>query len=298
MRVSTHQYHLNTLRNIQHGAEQFNEYSVQLATNKRIARPSDDPLGTVMLLTLDSELKALDQYKNNMESVHFTLGQQETQLSSIVTQLFSLQELMTTAADGSMGEAELAALGQEMAVLFPGIVDLLNATDGNGRYFFSGSLTDTKPFEVNGAGQYQYNGDDNVRKVAVSADSQVDANIVGSNLAPNADFLNDMQDYLALIAAPPAAGVGNESRAMLGSISDFLATVTGEVTRIGGVRASLDSIVMGNEDITLFTQGLRDDISEVDYPSTYVKMNEAMASYESTLKVYSSVSKLSLFSMF
>ncbi len=297
MRVSTNQIHQTTIRNIEQGSSLYNKYSVQLATNERIAKPSEDPLGTVMLMTLDAELSSLDQYQSNMEAVEFTLGQQESQISSIVNLLSSLQSLVTTAADGSMGTEELEALGQEMQVLFPGIVDLLNATDGDGRYYFSGSQTGTMPFQQDAAGNWSYLGDNGIRSVAVSADSTVISNVVGSDIAPNADFLNDMQAYLDLIATPPATGVGDESRDMIDSIAGFLSSVTGELTRIGGVLSSLDTIVEGNEDIALFTQGLRDDISEVDYPSTYVKMNEAMASYESSLKVYSKISELSLFSL-
>ncbi|NRQ42920.1 flagellar hook-associated protein FlgL [Rheinheimera sp. YQF-2] len=296
MRVSSNQYHLTTIRNIQQSTAEYSKLSTQLATNQRIQRPSDDPLGSVMLLTLNSELTKLEQYKKNMDAVHFNLGQQETQLSSIVNTLGSIQEIVTTAADGSMGQAELEAFSQELSVLFPAIVDLLNAKDGNDNYYFSGSLTDVKPFERDGAGVFQYNGDDRVRDVAVSDNSSVPANIVGSELDPGVNFLNEMQTYLDLISTAPAAGVGNESRDMLNHISTFLGTISGEITRIGGTLASLDEMELGNDDIALFTETLRDDIKEVDYPEAYVQMNQAMAAYESSLKVYSSVSKMTLFS--
>lgn len=296
MRVSSNQYHLTTIRNIQQSTAEYSKLSTQLATNQRIQKPSDDPLGSVMLLTLNSELTKLDQYKSNMNAVHFNLGQQETQLSSIVNTLYSVQEIVTTAADGSMGQTELEAFSQELAVLMPAIVDLLNAKDGNGNYYFSGSLTDVMPFERDALGIYQYNGDDRVRQIAVSDNSSVPGNIVGSALDPGVNFLNEMQTYLDLISTAPAGGVGNESRNMLDRISGFLATVSGEITRIGGTLASLDEMALGNDDIALFTETLRDDIKEVDYPEAYVKMNQAMASYESSLKVYSSVSRLTLFS--
>lgn len=296
MRVSSNQYHLTTIRNIQQSTAEYSKLSTQLATNQRIQKPSDDPLGSVMLLTLNSELTKLDQYKSNMDAVHFNLGQQETQLSSIVNTLFSVQEIVTTAADGSVGQAELEAYSQELSVLFPAIVDLLNAKDGNDNYYFSGSLTDVKPFERDGAGVYQYLGDNRVRDVAVSDNSSVPANITGDKLVPGVTFLNEMQTYLDLIATAPAAGVGNESRDLLAHISNFLASVSGEITRIGGTLASLDEMALGNDDIALFTENLRDDIKEVDYPEAYVQMNQAMASYESSLKVYSSVSQLTLFS--
>lgn len=296
MRVSSNQYHLTTIRNIQQATAEYSKLSTQLATNQRIQKPSDDPLGAVMLLTLNSELTKLEQYQANMDAVHFNLGQQETQLSSIVNTLFSVQEIVTTAADGAMGQAELEAFAQELSVLFPAIVDLLNAKDGNGNYYFSGSQTDVKPFEPDGAGVYQYLGDDSVRSVAVSDNSSVPSNILGSDLVPGVTFLNEMQTYLNLISTAPAAGVGNESRDLIAHINDFMASISGEITRIGGTLASLDEMALGNADIALFTEQLRDDIKEVDYPEAYVNMNQAMASYESSLKVYSSVSKLTLFS--
>ena len=296
MRVSSHQFHLNSIKNIQSNTENFNEKSIQLATNKRILKPSDDPLGTVMIMNLGSEIKSLEQYKTNMDAVNFSLGQQEVQLTGIVNQIYSLQSLITTAADGSMGEAEIKALGQEMSVAFPAIVDLLNATDSDGQYYFSGSKTDEKPFQIDATGNYVYAGDDIVREVAVSDDSSVKNNIVGNDLDPGAGFLNAMQDYLVDVNNPPAGGVGNQSRVMIDKLADFLGTISSQVTTIGSTMASLDSITTSNQDITTFTVNLQDDLSAVDYPEAFISMKESMAAYESSMQVYSTVSKLSLFS--
>jgi flagellar hook-associated protein 3 FlgL len=296
MRVSSHQFHLNAISNIQYNTARFNEASVQLATNVRIAKPSDDPLGAVLLLNLDTELDSLSQYKSNIASVDFTLSQQEVKLTGIVNQIYSLQSLITTAADGSMGAEEIKALGQEMSIIFPGIVDLLNGTDSEGKYYFSGSETNTKPFDLDAAGNYAYNGDDNFRDVAVTPDSTVASNMTGNDLDPGANFLNAMKDYLVDVNNPPAAGVGNESRVMIDELSGFLATITGEITKIGGTIASLDSLADSNLDITAVTSNLRDDISSVDYPAAQIQLNESMAAYESSMQVYASVSSLSLFS--
>ena len=296
MRVSSHQLHLNSIKNIQINTENFNEKSTQLATNKRILKPSDDPLGTVMIMNLGSEIKSLEQYKTNMDAVNFSLGQQEVQLTGIVNQIYSLQSLITTAADGSMGEAEIKALGQEMSVAFPAIVDLLNATDSDGKYYFSGSKTDEQPFQIDATGNYVYTGDNIIREVAVSDDSSVKNNIVGDDLDPSAGFLNAMQDYLVDVNNPPAGGVGNQSRVMIDKLADFLGTISSQVTTIGSTMASLDSITTSNQDITTFTVNLQDDLSAVDYPEAFISMKESMAAYESSMQVYSTVSKLSLFS--
>ncbi|WP_244859199.1 flagellar hook-associated protein FlgL [Shewanella dokdonensis] len=240
MRVSSHLYQQNIIRTINQGTADYNRLSVQLFNNQRITKPSDDPLGSVMLLTLDSELSSIKQYQSNMNDVEYTLGQQETQLSSAVNILNSLQEMTTTAADGSMGETEITALGQQMGVLFPAIVDLLNTTDGDGRYYFSGSLTNVMPFQKDLSGQYQYQGDSNIRQVAVSSDSKVISNVVGSDIDPGASFLNQMQDYLTLLNTDPGnATIGDESRNMMDGINSFLQGVTDQLTKIGATRASL-----------------------------------------------------------
>jgi flagellar hook-associated protein 3 FlgL len=295
MRISSSQYHDTAIRNIQTSSQKYSQLSVQMATNQRITKPSDDPLGSVLVLRLDSELTSLEQYGKNMGLVTYTLSQQETQLSSINNLLLSVQSLVTAAADASYGEDELKAMANELAVLMPGIADLLNAKDGDGNYLFAGSEIDQQPFVKDATGQYIYQGDALVRKVAVSSNTLVDANIVGSDLAPGATFLNDLQDYVALMQAPPAGGAGNESRAMLDKLSTVLGDTTAAITKIGGIVSSLESLEFTNTDIALFTENLRDDLTAVHYPSAYIEMNNALASYESTLKVYSSVSQLSLF---
>lgn len=298
MRISSHQYHLNVLRTINAGTADYNKYSVQLATNERIAKPSDDPLGKVMLLTLDNQLSALEQYKSNMDQVEYNLGQSESQLSSMVNIVYNLIDNATSAADGTMGENEIQALGEEMSNLFPAIVDLLNAKDGEGRYFFSGSKTDVMPFQKDASGQYQYMGDGNVRQVSVSADSNVLSNVTGDKIDPGCTFLNQMQDYLNLLSTDPTnSSIGDESRSVMDGLNGFLQTITNQLTKIGAVRSSIEEFQMGNDDIAVYTQGLRDDISQVDYAETYIKMNESVNSYQSTLKIYTRVSELSLFSL-
>ncbi|WP_419571404.1 flagellar hook-associated protein FlgL [Rheinheimera sp.] len=297
MRVSSDQFYQTAIRNIQISSDKYSKLSVQMATNERITKPSDDPLGSVLTLRLNSELTTLEQYGKNMQQATYTLSQQETQLSSINNLLLSVQSLVTAAADGSYGTDELKAMANELDVLLPGIVDLLNARDGEGKYLFAGSEIDQQPFVNDASGQYIYQGDAQVRKVAVSAETLVSANITGVQLAPGAAFINELQDYVTFLQAPPATGAGAESRQMLDELEAMLGRTTAALTQIGGTVSSLDELKNTNADIAQFTETMRDDINAVHYPSAYIDMNNALASYESTLKVYSSVSQLSLFSL-
>lgn len=297
MRVSSDQFYQTAIRNIQVSSDKYNKVSVQMATNERITKPSDDPLGSVLTLRLNSELTTLEQYGKNMEQVTYNLSQQETQVSSINNLLMSMQGLVTAAADGSYGITELQSMSNELEILLPGIVDLLNARDGEGKFLFSGSELTKQPFVKDAQGQYIYQGDSQVRKVSVSSETSVASNITGEQLVPGADFLNTFQEYVAALKNPTVAGAGSESRNMLEKLNDMLGNINGALTQIGGTVSSLEQMEMTNTDIAQFTQNLRDDINAVDYPSAYIEMNNALASYESTLKVYGSVSQLSLFDL-
>lgn len=295
MRISSSQYHLSTLKTIQQSTADYNQWAQKLASNKRILKPSDDPLGASMLMTLDSQLATLAQYDKNMDAVHLSLGQQETQLTSINNMLLTITDKVTQAANGHMGEGERKATGQELQILLQGVVDLLNSQDGSERYYFSGSLSDTKPFQLDASGTYQYKGDMLERKVPVSASSSVTSNIVGNAIDPNADFINQLNQLAEDFLSSPGNGTGDQARALLPKISEFRGQLSAAVTQIGGIRAALGEMTLANEEISQFTTGLKDDISVLDYAEGSIKRTEALAAYESSLRLYSSVSDLSLF---
>ena len=60
MRISTNQIQLSMLDNLQRGFGEYARLDRQIASNKRILQPSDDPVGSVQLLGLKKEQAALE----------------------------------------------------------------------------------------------------------------------------------------------------------------------------------------------------------------------------------------------
>lgn len=298
MRVSSDFFHQTTVRNIQRSSVEYSDLSVQMATGQRIQRPSDDPLGKVSVMTLDSQLRDLEQYQRNIDSVNFSLSQQETQLNAVLEQLFSVQGIVIQAANGATGAAEIQAYGQELAALESNMVSFLNARDGNGHAYFGGSELDSDPFVLDTVtNTYAYQGDNHVREVAVGSGANAGSNITGEALDPGATFLTEMRQYIAAVNDPATTNVNTLSQNMIAVIDDFSARLNQGITEIGSTMSSLQTLEMSNSDIQQFTTGLRDDINAVDYPQAYIEVNETLASYESSMRVYSSVTELSLFSL-
>lgn len=298
MRVSSDFFHQTTIRNIQQSSVRYSDLSVQMATGQRIQRPSDDPLGKVSVMTLDSQLRDLEQYQSNIESVNFSLSQQESQLTAVMDQLFSVQGLVIQAANGASGPSEIQAYAQELTALEDNIVSFLNATDGSGHAYFGGSELDDVTFLLDTVtNTYSYQGDDHERQVAVGNNASVPANVTGESLDSGASFLTAMRQYVAAISDPTTTNLDALSQNMIAVVDDFSARINQGLTQIGSTMSSLETLEMSNSDIREFTQGLRDDINAVDYAEAYLEVNETLASYESTMRVYSSVTELSLFSL-
>jgi flagellar hook-associated protein 3 FlgL len=133
------------VRNIQKQTEAMLQRQEQLASQKRINRPSDDPAGMARVLDGRSSLAAIDQYVENIK-------QGKTRLEITETTLEQVDDLVQQAGDlarANSGE-EVTADQREFAAenikeIYDHIMQLANSRFG-GRYMFAGYQTNTAPF--------------------------------------------------------------------------------------------------------------------------------------------------------
>jgi len=133
------------VRNIQKQTEAMLQRQEQLASQKRINRPSDDPAGMARVLDGRSSLAAIDQYVENIK-------QGKTRLEITETTLEQVDDLVQQAGDlarANSGE-EITADQREFAAenikeIYDHIMQLANSRFG-GRYMFAGYQTNTAPF--------------------------------------------------------------------------------------------------------------------------------------------------------
>ncbi len=132
----------NNLFNVQN---QYNDLMNQLSTEKRINRPSDDPLGMNRVMDYRTSLASIDQYQKNIDDSTSWLNITESKLTSVNDILVKIQE--TTVSQGS--DTASAATRRDAATALQPLIDellsLANSKIGD-RYIFAGTRTDTKPF--------------------------------------------------------------------------------------------------------------------------------------------------------
>ena len=132
----------NNLFNVQ------NKYATlmeQLASQKKINRPSDDPLGVLNVLDFRTSKTSLDQYGENIDSINGWMRMTESKLTGISDILVAAREI---AVSQSTATADATTRGINATALQPLIDEaraLANTRYGD-RYLFAGSRMDTEPF--------------------------------------------------------------------------------------------------------------------------------------------------------
>jgi flagellar hook-associated protein 3 FlgL len=154
----------------------------QVATGKKIDRPSDDPVAAARVVKLNDILKSADQYQANIVAARSKLVLEESAMADVVNVYHRIRELTIQANNASQTNETRSYIAEEIQQLLEEVVGLSNAADSNGEFLFSGNKGKFKPFSKNGSGGYDYHGDDGQRLIQIGPRRQIAVNDSGSDI--------------------------------------------------------------------------------------------------------------------
>ncbi len=146
MRVTNIYLANNLLNSIQHNLGRLARSQEQLATGKRVLRPSDDPANMGEFLKIKSALSYREQYALNIEDGLSYLDVTDTSMSTLSAVLSKALEYAIQAANDTYNAEDRKAVAQQIDKIIDQVVDLANTTVG-GRYIYGGTKNDIRPFE-------------------------------------------------------------------------------------------------------------------------------------------------------
>jgi flagellar hook-associated protein 3 FlgL len=205
MRLSTAQMSSAGVREMLLRQAEVQHTQLQLATQKRVLKPSDDPVAATSINFLNTEIAQLEQFNRNGEVAQSSNELQETVLTSSTNILFRVNELIVSLGNGVYGETEYDAIKDELEARYEELLGLANSKNANGDYLFSGSLVKTKPFVEDNLGNVSYEGDQDQRMLRVS--SGVVAPVSDSGFDTFVDVKNGNGKFINS-SAPTNTGTG------------------------------------------------------------------------------------------
>ena len=172
MRISSIEQFQQGIDSILNQQAKLNQTQLQLATGKKVLKPSDDPAVATQLLNLSS-LKANNlQYDRNINTALNELELQESVLASSGNVLQRVRELVIQANNATQSPQTREAIADEISNLANELLQLANTKSPSGEYIFAGYNSRTPAFAKSDAG-FVYQGDQGQRLLQVSEDTQL-----------------------------------------------------------------------------------------------------------------------------
>lgn len=284
-------------------ATELSKVMQQMATAQRMLRPSDDPIASVRGLRVQREQANLTQYRANIDNLSGSLSIQEANFSSTSDALLNVRDLLLWAANGANTGEDLAAIAGELENIEQTIVSFANARDEEGRYLFSGTLSDRPAVTFDAVGEtYTMTGNNKFRQAAVANGVLVAENVTAQEaFGPDAGMLNELHSLVKALKAP---GVNPNDPALRVQLEDTLnkldATHSGVVSAIselGGRQNTLSLLINSNEDVSLVNKKIEGKLYELDYAGASIDLKNYQMSLQATQKTYLKINDLSLFNL-
>lgn len=149
MRITNNMLIKNMLWNANNNLVSMSSYQNQMATGKKITRPSDDPVGITKVMKYKTDIRETVQYGKNIDDALGWLEVSESSVTNIKDILQRVRELTVQAANGTNTPQDTDKIRVEVEQLTKEIMVSGNATSA-GRYLFSGLETNKKLFNEDG----------------------------------------------------------------------------------------------------------------------------------------------------
>ena len=143
MRITNKIMQNNSLNNVNYNKILMDKYNTQMATQKKISRPSDDPVVAIRALRLRSNVTEVTQYySKNIPDAESWLSVTEGALDNVVNVITDMYKQCTKGSSGELTNDDREIILESLKALRDEVYATGDA-DYAGRYVFTGYRTDT-----------------------------------------------------------------------------------------------------------------------------------------------------------
>ncbi len=147
MRVTNSMLCQNVMWNLNKNLENMNKLSNQLASGKKIEKPSDDPVCASKSLKYRTYVSQIEQYQKNADDAFAYMNITEQSLEQTKKVINRSIELVVQASNDTLTGEEYEMIAAEIEQLEKELIEIGNCSY-TGKYIFGGYNTDDPPFEV------------------------------------------------------------------------------------------------------------------------------------------------------
>lgn len=291
LRVTQGMINTNFLRNMNNNLTRMSSLQEQLATGRRLNKPSDDPVGLSFALRYRSELAANDQYQENVDSAISWLDYTDSTLNKAGEVFNRIRELAVQGANGTNPQSANDAIKSEVAQLYSEMVTIANS-DFNGKHVFNGQTTDLVPYQE--ATAMNNVTENSAIQFEIGAGVRIAVNVTGNTIFGATDDTDNafkvINDIVNSLGTSDTKGVSDALAKLDSRIDSFLGVRANVGAKINRVQLSANRL----EDISGNLQALQTKVEDIDIAEAITNMKTAENVYQSSLSVGAKIIQPSL----
>ena len=292
MRITFNSQYRDAAAGIETASDQLLEMQRQVATNRRISKPSDDPSGAATAVNERAQLGAVEQYSRIADSVTSRLNVVDSVLTDVVAKLTAVQSAGHNALGSTKSDAQREAIAATLEGIRASLVDDMNATF-HGTYVFAGAKSTTKPYTESGGVVAAYAGSTTEVDVDIAQERSVTVAFDGEAIAKGS-ATTDMFGELNNLITAVRAGNSDDMRTALGNLDGAFSRATSAQTRIGVAMNVIEAEQARHADTKLAGTARLSKIEDANMAEAISGMTRADAAYRAALGAASTAAKVSL----
>ncbi len=302
MRITQSMMTDRLLSNLSRSQERLARASEEMQTQKKLLKPSDDPVGAQLAVMTRGELAANDKHSNNISQARGFMQTAGSSLDGITSLLHRAQELTIQGANGATGDEARKNIAAEIDQIIDAVKQAGN-TNYAGVFIFSGTATTTQPYDTTTIPAVDaYQGDNGMvaREIGPGVSVQINT-LVNSGTPPLLgsgggdggliDTLRNISTHLKSGAARRRRRAGHDrhrgARRQPDAINKAQAVLGATVNRLDAADDRLSSTKIAS------TQ-LLSDTEDVDAATAYLNLSTTQSVYEAALKAGATIIQPSL----
>jgi flagellar hook-associated protein 3 FlgL len=220
MRTTFTALHRDLMTQLERASTRLLDYQQQVASGKRVERPSDDPSAASQSIVERGRQATIDQYSQSADSTKSRLTVVDSVLSDFISQISAAEVALTSARGTTQAPAQREAAARELESLRDSMLRDLN-TSYRGTYLFGGAAGTTQPYEINAGVVSAYQGSNLEVSVDIDDGHEVAIALDGEAVARGSDATDIFQVMTLAIDSVRANDDAGMATAVTGLKSAF-----------------------------------------------------------------------------
>ena len=291
----------NVLADLNSVSTRLSKTQQKIASNKEIERPSDDPFEASRAMALRQSLAATRQQQRNAQDALGWQDATEQSLGQITDLVHRARELVVGGATDSADAQDRTAIAAELEQIIESVKQNANATY-RGSYLFSGTKTDTLPYQQGAVDTYAGDlaGLDPATPgvlreigpgVTMSINTVAREFLGDGTAAGDGKLLDTLRTAAVALRSDDATTLRDTS---IGRLDANLDTVL-EVRARNGARSNrLDSAISRLSEVEESSVKQLSQTEDVDIAKAMIDFNSQQAAYQSALRAGATLVQTSL----